>query len=214
MQSFKQFLAEQQNNPQQLAQQFYEQFLSKYQTNHVGSHNCAWATQQFIQWAQKNGIKARAIYFVWPPKEVVAKLKEDGVLKPHVSDDGESHIAPVVNNTIIDFTYKQFDNQFNDIAKITPINQWKNVYGKYGYGQNSVEVNGKAQSVLVNNFDILKNMKEIGGINTIFPSKPKAVKESKEEKRRLDPKCWKGYRKAGTKLKDGTRVNKCIKVNK
>jgi hypothetical protein len=35
----------------------------------------------------------------------------------------------------------------------------------------------------------------------------------KEEKRRLDPKCWKGYRKAGTKLKDGTRVNKCIKVN-
>jgi hypothetical protein len=38
--------------------------------------------------------------------------------------------------------------------------------------------------------------------------------ESKKEKRRLDPKCWKGYRKAGTKLKDGTRVNKCVKVNK
>ena len=36
----------------------------------------------------------------------------------------------------------------------------------------------------------------------------------KEEKRRLDPKCWKGYRRAGTKLKDGTRVNKCIKVKK
>ena len=36
----------------------------------------------------------------------------------------------------------------------------------------------------------------------------------KEEKRRLDPKCWKGYRRAGTKLKDDTRVNKCVKVNK
>jgi len=36
----------------------------------------------------------------------------------------------------------------------------------------------------------------------------------KKEKRRLDPKCWKGYRKIGTKLKDGTRVNKCIKVKK
>jgi hypothetical protein len=36
----------------------------------------------------------------------------------------------------------------------------------------------------------------------------------KEEKRRLDPKCWKGYRKAGTKLKDDTRVNKCVKVKK
>jgi hypothetical protein len=40
------------------------------------------------------------------------------------------------------------------------------------------------------------------------------IVESKKEKRRLDPKCWKGYRKAGTKLKDGTRVNKCIKVKK
>lgn len=38
--------------------------------------------------------------------------------------------------------------------------------------------------------------------------------QEKKEKRRLDPKCWKGYRKIGTKLKDGTRVNKCIKVNK
>lgn len=34
----------------------------------------------------------------------------------------------------------------------------------------------------------------------------------KEEKRRLDSKCWKGYRKTGTKLKGKTRVNKCIKV--
>ena len=40
------------------------------------------------------------------------------------------------------------------------------------------------------------------------------LQEQKEEKRRLDSKCWKGYRKAGTKLKGGTRVNKCIKVNK
>jgi len=34
----------------------------------------------------------------------------------------------------------------------------------------------------------------------------------KTEKRRLDPKCWKGYRKSGTKLKNGVRVNKCVKV--
>lgn len=40
------------------------------------------------------------------------------------------------------------------------------------------------------------------------------LEEQKKEKRRLDSKCWKGYRKAGTKLKDGTRVNKCIKVNR
>lgn len=35
-----------------------------------------------------------------------------------------------------------------------------------------------------------------------------------EAKQRLDPKCWKGYRKAGTKMKSGIRVNKCVKVKK
>ena len=49
--------------------------------------------------------------------------------------------------------------------------------------------------------------------NMNFNNLVEAVLE-KKEKRRLDPKCWKGYRKMGTKLKDGTRVNKCVKVNK
>jgi len=34
---------------------------------------------------------------------------------------------------------------------------------------------------------------------------------SENEERRLDPKCWKGYHKSGTKLKDGVRVNNCVK---
>lgn len=33
-----------------------------------------------------------------------------------------------------------------------------------------------------------------------------------EEKQRLDPKCWKGYKKAGTKMKGGKRVNNCVPV--
>lgn len=43
----------------------------------------------------------------------------------------------------------------------------------------------------------------------------KAAREylkKKKEKRRLDPKCWEGYRKDGTKIKDGVRVNDCVKV--
>jgi hypothetical protein len=32
------------------------------------------------------------------------------------------------------------------------------------------------------------------------------------EDQRLDPKCWKGYRKSGTKMKGGTRVNNCVKI--
>jgi hypothetical protein len=29
-------------------------------------------------------------------------------------------------------------------------------------------------------------------------------------KQRLDPKCWKGYKKQGTKVKGGVRVNNCV----
>jgi hypothetical protein len=29
-------------------------------------------------------------------------------------------------------------------------------------------------------------------------------------KQRLDPSCWKGYKKQGTKMKGGTRVNNCV----
>lgn len=35
-----------------------------------------------------------------------------------------------------------------------------------------------------------------------------------KEKRRIDPKCWAGYRKTGTKLKGGVRVNKCVRIKK
>ena len=33
------------------------------------------------------------------------------------------------------------------------------------------------------------------------------------EKQRLDPKCWKGYKKQGTKMKGGVRVNNCVKIS-
>ena len=36
----------------------------------------------------------------------------------------------------------------------------------------------------------------------------------KEVKQRLDPKCWKGWRKQGTILKGGVRVNNCVKIKK
>ena len=34
-----------------------------------------------------------------------------------------------------------------------------------------------------------------------------------EAEQRLDPSCWKGYRKDGTKMKGGKRVNNCVKVS-
>jgi len=35
--------------------------------------------------------------------------------------------------------------------------------------------------------------------------------EMDEEKQRLDPKCWTGWHKEGTKMKGGVRVNNCVK---
>jgi hypothetical protein len=60
--------------------------------------------------------------------------------------------------------------------------------------------------------DLMKHMKDKGMID------PKATDDTgkygrtrEEEERRIDPKCWKGYHKQGTKLKDGVRVNNCVK---
>jgi hypothetical protein len=46
--------------------------------------------------------------------------------------------------------------------------------------------------------------------NTVL-QESKFDKVFNEAKQRLDSKCWKGYRKAGTKLKGNTRVNNCVK---
>ena len=38
-----------------------------------------------------------------------------------------------------------------------------------------------------------------------------APKKKPATKTRLDKSCWKGYKKQGTKVKGGTRVNNCVK---
>jgi hypothetical protein len=43
-------------------------------------------------------------------------------------------------------------------------------------------------------------------------SKMSNTDEVDEEKQRLDPKCWTGYKKQGTKMKGDTRVNNCVPV--
>lgn len=37
------------------------------------------------------------------------------------------------------------------------------------------------------------------------------ITEAKAKKQRLDPSCWSGYHKEGTKVKGDTRVNNCVK---
>ena len=144
------------NDNHKLAQKFCNEFLQHYKVpqSHSNSHNCAWVTQQFIKWAKSKGINAKAIYLVWPDRP---------------NNAGESHIAPIVNNTILDFTYNQFDKSFKNCALLTNVNNWKKVYKKFGYGTNTVKINGKDQSAIIDTFDNLKNMEEIG-LLSIVPS--------------------------------------------
>lgn len=63
-------------------------------------------------------------------------------------------------------------------------------------GRSSVEINGVPWAVW-------SDAKQKGYI---------AMGAMSEEKQRLDPKCWSGYKKQGTKMKGGTRVNNCVKI--
>lgn len=46
----------------------------------------------------------------------------------------------------------------------------------------------------------------------VYKKNPASPKEKhEEEQRRLDPSCWSGYHKDGTKMKGNTRVNNCVK---
>lgn len=148
-------------NVNEIADRFCNKYLNNYERDEKGTYNCAWVTQQFNQWAKKNGINSKAIYFVWPDRP-----------------DGEAHIAPVVNNQILDFTIHQFDKSVRECYKITPVRDWKRVYGPFGYGINYVDVDGKKQTVMVNTFDYFNNSVELGAETgkaglTIYPAKLK-----------------------------------------
>lgn len=69
--------------------------------------------------------------------------------------------------------------------------------------------------------DLMTHMKQKGMIPkdapvTISPTSThesfkKFFNKNEQEERRIDPKCWKGYHKSGTKMKGGKRVNNCVK---
>jgi ParB-like nuclease domain len=61
----------------------------------------------------------------------------------------------------------------------------------------------------------LLSIAKIGGFKLIGGERINdSVNENiSETKQRLDRKCWTGYKKQGTKLKDGVRVNNCVPTN-
>jgi hypothetical protein len=88
----------------------------------------------------------------------------------------------------------------SDKNKLGPAGQWRNKGPKANKPARAGDlVGGAAESVH-------------------SPAQQAAIAIAKKEKKtdedqRLDPHCWKGYRKQGTKMKGGTRVNNCVKVS-
>ena len=73
---------------------------------------------------------------------------------------------------------------------------------KYGAKDNYQSLNKKLDSAI----SMLQDR--------LYIRKKSGLKEEPidEEKQRLDPSCWKGYKKQGTKMKGDTRVNNCVPV--
>ena len=161
-----------QTNLQDIIQRFKEEVLLNYSYKTVGKGhlNCAWATDIFCQWYEKTFKEpCRAIYFVWPTKETTSSLKEKGILPPYYEDNGMSHIAPVVGDSIVDFTFGQFDGDSSKTATITPLSDWKNRYSKYGYGTNQYE----GKSVYVNEHKRLQAWSDAHGMGLKSMAPPK-----------------------------------------
>lgn len=96
--------------------------------------------------------------------------------------------------------YKHADKRFSGIVKATKkqfANDEKNVAEKWSQKYKS--------SINCSNPKGFSQKAHCAG--------KKKEEDVEEEKQRLDPSCWKGYRKAGTKIKGGVRVNNCVPVS-
>jgi hypothetical protein len=70
--------------------------------------NCSWFTDVFYKWAKENDLPVKIIYF---------------------DSDKEAHIAPIIDDKVIDFTIKQFTKDSEQDYKLSSPTDYK----KYGY---------------------------------------------------------------------------------
>ncbi len=127
---------------------------------------------------------------------------------------------------IIKATKKQFDNDAKGVGEDhSTMGGWgKGAYDTYSGTRHG---RGVAEKMLPKSAFAGSDKNKLGPAGQWKNTGPKKNKPAKagdlvggaeesierEEKQRLDPKCWKGYRKAGTKMKGGVRVNNCVPVS-
>ncbi len=93
-------------------------------------YDCKSVTRAFVKWAADNGIETKVITFAPPSAKFI---KQNPKFKGK-SGEGDGHIMPIVNDQAIDFTIRQFGiNRPYQNPLITPLNNIKSVYSKFGY---------------------------------------------------------------------------------
>lgn len=126
MQSFKEWLLFESSDVRSVVENFLK--------SEIGIKNqkmdCKTVTRAFLDWANKNRIKADVLLLAPPSAKTIAERPE---LKGK-SGEGDSHVMPVVNGHAIDFTARQFPGQTRPYNKplITPIGSVPSVYKKIG----------------------------------------------------------------------------------
>lgn len=105
--------------PQQIAKRFIDEVLGgeKFTPEKSKEASQEWITKTFCKWIKEYGIGG----------------EEAIVLYMRAPEGGVSHLVPVFKNDIIDFTIGKLIP--NRALEITPLNHWREFYGKWNYGQ-------------------------------------------------------------------------------
>jgi len=167
---------------------------------------------QVAQWVEKNRPKAQL------PKQGVAEGNSGAKYKVRsIGQDkrGEYYISPSTGEKV----YKKAkvgDHEVPGSKEIKPkVEAMMPASNFAGSKKNKLGTAGQLKATA-------KHAKQgdlVGGAaeSVHSPAQRAAIAIAKQKKvdedQRLDPHCWKGYRKQGTKMKGGTRVNNCVKVS-
>jgi len=97
----------------------------------------------------------------------------------------------------------------SQLHKLKPATLWEVSFDYGPHQSDSVKVNARSAQEAV---DKVETAAEKKGRSIMVNWARPAEQGIEEEKQRLDPSCWKGYKKQGTKMKGDTRVNNCVPV--
>ena len=165
---------------------------------------------------------------------LVKPARKSKVATPEESFDGGSPAAQKIGAggaSYVSMKAKEFESIKNEtmLPTKTFAGSKKNKLGAAGQLKGSTKRPAKAGDLVGEHIVKVKGgyeLKSHTGKNLgKYPTKGGAEKREKQvnyfkhagenietEDQRLDPKCWKGYKKSGTKMKGGTRVNNCVKI--